>query len=209
MLSPLSLALQSLIRDERLSRLLTPLSESSERLPTGEPLTAFLRWSATDAAEAVEDECACEGEGELEPLPFPRFDGERVKRGSHEWPWLSASEPSVDVDQRERSVRSCASAPSSRALGERRIGAGLGLGLSDRASSRRSTSKSKEESGEAGADACEYTLALCGVLGHCGSSDAASSVLIPVLSSSRKSTSAGTDERGGGRDTKKEKQKKR
>ena len=60
-LSPLSLALLSLTRDDRLSRLLTPtapLSESIERFGTCTPFTAFLRCRGDvgDACEEDEDE---------------------------------------------------------------------------------------------------------------------------------------------------------
>ena len=86
-LSPLSLAL--LWCDERLSRLLTvtPRSESSDRLPP--PLTAFLRCSGelADAFDATELECEWDRGGEGEgagALPFPRLEGESVKRGSQE-----------------------------------------------------------------------------------------------------------------------------
>ena len=73
-LSPLSLALLSLTRDALLSpRASTVLrSESTERFGACTPLTAFLRWSGTEGAGA--------GAG----LLFAFFEGERVKRGSHE-----------------------------------------------------------------------------------------------------------------------------
>ena len=62
-------------------------------------------------------------------LAFAFFDGESVKRGSHECECDSASEPSVDVDQRERRARS-GSAPIEWVDGERRMG-DAELGLSD------------------------------------------------------------------------------
>ena len=53
------------------------------------PLTAFLRCSGelADAFDATELECEWDGGGEGEgagALPFPRLEGESVKRGSQE-----------------------------------------------------------------------------------------------------------------------------
>ncbi len=178
-LSPLSLALLSLTRLDRLSRLLTPWSESIERFGECEPLTAFLRCRCAACALEVaarEGEWEGEGEEEGECLPLPRFDGESAKIPRHPCACESATEPSVDVDQRERRVRS-GSPPTERVEGIRR-GAGLS-GVAERtAESRtceRSTSKSNDEKGDAGVESvpvlivCEYTLAvvaLIGVVGH-------------------------------------------
>ena len=92
-LSPLSLL--SLIREARLSRRVSPLSESTERLAPCPALTAFLRCKGGETGDAG--------------LLLPFFEGERVKRGSQEvavCDEFSASEPRVDVDQRDRRVRS-------------------------------------------------------------------------------------------------------
>ena len=150
-LSPLSLALLSLTRDERLSRLLTvaPRSESIERFATCAPFTAFLRWSGEVGDEELLFECECECEGDGDAF-FAFLDGERVKRGSHECECVSASEPSVDVDQRERSVRS-GSAPIESVEGERRTGAGLSA-EGESLTKVTSMSKSNEDMGDAGAD---------------------------------------------------------
>ena len=201
-LSPLSLAL---LCDDRLSRLLKPRSESRERFaaPMG-PFTAFLRWrgdDATDVAEAFELEC--EWEDEDATLPLPRFEGESVKRGSQECEWLSASEPSVDVDQRERSTRSAAASASATVPTSDTVDAVRCTGLRG-LSGATERSKSKEERGDDGvliADAWEYTLALIGVLGHCGRSRSGRTgrSSVGLSTSSGKSTSAGTEERGGGR----------
>ena len=221
-LSPLSLALLSLTRDDRLSRLLTPtapLSESIERFGTCTPFTAFLRCRGDvgDACEEDEDEdedeCACDASAAA-ALLFAFLDGESVKRGSHECECDSASEPSVEVDQRERSVRS-GSALIDSVDGERRIGlSGMTCGLAFAEAygagvqweslllvlrKVTSMSKSNEESGEAGAESliCEYTEMLCGVVGH--GSLRFGSASSTGLSSGRSAMSAGTDERGGGR----------
>ena len=175
-LSPLSLALLSLTRLDRLSRLLTPpRSDSIERFGECELFTAFFR-------------CRCEGEDgaclDVEVVaaaPLPRFDGESVKMPRHPCACASATEPSVDVDQRERRARSGSLLvlPTERVDGIR-LGTAAGKGLSGvagRTTCERSTSKSNEESGDAGAESvpmlvvCEYTLvvvvaALIGVVGQ-------------------------------------------
>ncbi len=125
-LSPLSLALLTLTRDERLSRRLRPRSESIERFAAWAPLTAFLRCRADvgDVEDADEEECECIAAAAA--LLFAFFEGESVKRGNQECECDSASEPSVEVDQRERRVRS-GSAVTDSVEGERRIGLGAGL----------------------------------------------------------------------------------
>lgn len=100
----------------------------------------------------MELECECVAAAAAAFLAL--FEGESVKRGSHECEWVSASEPSVDVDQRERSVRS-GSAPMDSVEGERRIGVGLwvtGLHWESLWTKVTSMSKSNDESGDAGAD---------------------------------------------------------
>ena len=179
-LSPLSLALLSLTRLDRLSRLLTPRSESIDRFGECELFTAFFRCRCVFT-------CASAGFPLwlllllLECLPF--FEGESVKRPSHPCACDSATEPSVDVDQRERSVRS--SSPPVTDTIERvddvRRGAGActrsGLsGVAGRSEGARtcetsmSTSKSNDERGDVGAESVwEYTLMLAelrGVVGH-------------------------------------------
>ena len=120
-------------------------------------------------------------EAEAGAEPLPRFDGESVKMPRHPCACASATEPSVDVDQRERSARSGSLLvlPTERVDGILRgTAAGKGLsGVAGRTTCERSTSKSNEESGDAGAESvpalvvCEYTLAvvvmaLMGVVGQ-------------------------------------------
>ena len=174
-LSPLSLALLSLTRLDRLSRLLTPRSDSIDRFGECELFTAFFRCRCEG-----EDGACLEAEAEGVAAPLPRFDGESVKMPRHPCACASATEPSVDVDQRERSARSGSLLvlPTERVDGILRgTAAGKGLsGVAGRTTCERSTSKSNEESGDAGAESvpmlvCEYTLvvvvaALIGVVGQ-------------------------------------------
>ena len=95
----------------------------------------------------------------------------------------------MDVDQRERSVRSAASRELWDVVRERAGLSGAG-----------SMSKSNEDMGDAGADEsvlCEYTEALLsGLVGHCSRRGSGASI---GLSSLRSRISAGMAERGGGR----------
>ncbi len=150
-LSPLSLALLSLMREARLSRRVRPRSESTERFAPWPALTAFLRCRGP---------AVCAGAGTGLVLFF--FEGERLKRGSQEFECdePSTREPRVDDDQRERRGRS--DGTSETVDGEREM---VEAHSSAAAASSRwlrtwltSTSKSNEDSGEVGgeySDICE------------------------------------------------------
>ena len=98
----------------------------------------------------------------------------------------------MDVDQRERSVRSAASRELWDVVRERAGLSGAG-----------SMSKSNEDRGEEGVsdpETCEYTLALMGVVGQSERERVGVVSSMGLSTSHEKSTSAGTGaKRGGGR----------